>query len=189
MSNGEAATSVLLVDDDTTTRESLAGLLEHARYKVMQASTEEEALKLVESSKPRLSFVLLDQVLGTMESGTAAARNIAAFAPDILIVMYTADSHIDEHQKWRAMHAGAHRYMKKASAKHLLKDFRELIEDMTELRELTRVFTEFTDARIAMVSALVGLDVGVALIDREYRVWFTSLKLAVVPIGCLITSR
>lgn len=174
MSNANTAASVLLVDDDDTTRKSLAELLENAGYTVTKAGDIEEALDLLAKPELHLAFVLLDQTLGTVENGTKAAQKIAEFAPDVLIVMYTADGHIDDHQQWRAMQAGVHRYMKKANAAALLRDFEELIEDMTELRELTNMFAEFTATRVEVASALFGLDVGVALIDREYRVWFAN---------------
>ena len=57
--------------------------------------------------------------------------------------------------------------------------FGEFIEDMTELQALTQQIDAIANARRSMFSVLVGLDVRLSIIDREYRVWFTNREPSV----------
>lgn len=166
---------LLLVDDTLHTLNALAGLLRDVGYRVHEAASARAALATLEKLGKQVSFVFLDQVLdGVVDGGTRLARMIAERHPEMFIVMYTADAQIDDIRRWEALNAGAHRYIRKASAAELLADVDEFIEDIAELRELTEQIEEIANARQAMFSVLVGLDVGLTIIDREYRVWFAN---------------
>ncbi len=166
---------VLLVDDTATTLEQLADLLRASGFVVEEANSAWRALNVLRELGQGISFVLVDQVLdGAVDGGTKVAREIAKLRPDIFIVMYTADAQIDGKLRWEALNAGAHRYIRKSSAAELLQDFDEFIEDMAELRDLTGEINDMIRARRSMFSVLAGLDVQLSIIDREYRVWFTS---------------
>jgi len=166
--------SILVVDDNKETRRSLSDLLTHNKYSITEASDKKEALRILETGEINPSFVLVDQIMDGPETGMNLVKEIRKRWSDIFIVMYTANPRIEDWQKWQAIHAGAHRYIRKASAQELLRDVDEIIRDMRELQQLTQEFKEITHERMAMASALVGLDVGVTLIDREYRILFTN---------------
>lgn len=167
--------SVLLVDDNASTLRSLKILLERKGFTVTTALTADEALNLLDKGGARPSFVILDQVLdGRKDGGTRAAKRISDLHRDCFIVMYTADPEIEEVEKWRSINAGAHRFIIKGSAEELLRDFNEVIEDMHELKELTREIGEISQGRLSMFSALVGLDAKLTIVDKEYKVWFST---------------
>ncbi|MFZ2632729.1 MAG: ATP-binding protein [Desulfosalsimonadaceae bacterium] len=166
---------ILLVDDTKHTRESLSDLFQAQGYSVAEAGSADEALKLLEDGNGEIGFALVDQVLDrTLESGTQAVKQISDMRPDLFIVMYTADPEIKDIHRWNAMKSGAHRYIRKANAGELLRDIDEFIQDMSELQDLTRIFKGITSGRLEMASAIIGIDVGITLIDREYRIWFAN---------------
>lgn len=167
-------TKLLLVDDNPQIRESFASLFSSKGYTVSVAGSVEEALDLARNDLA-LSFVLLDHVLdGTPESGMIAATKISSIRPDIFIVMYTADPYINNELRWKAMAAGAHRYIRKANANELLRDINDFLRDFRDLKEITYQFERIAAGTLEMTSALVGMDIGITLIDKEYRVWYAN---------------
>jgi len=175
MVNKNFPTSILLIDDNENVLNSLGDLLQESNFAVSKANSDTKAFEILEKCEKYPSFVLVDQVLQDgAESGLKVVKDIRDYRPDIFIVMYTANSLIEDQQKWQAMYAGAHRYIRKFSPKELLRDVSDFIRDMRELQELTQKFKELTNERTAMASALIGLDVGTALIDREFRIWFAN---------------
>lgn len=78
--------TVLVVDDDSTTRRLLAGMLAFDGYRTLQASTGEETLQLVRDCAP--DIVLLDLALPTL-SGLDVLRTLrqnCAHQPRVVVV-------------------------------------------------------------------------------------------------------
>lgn len=175
MDSENEKTKLLLVDDAQSTRRSLAKLFHTRGYTVEEAGTAEDALKILQQSDAKITFVLLDQVLeGVPDGGMHAMEQISKLRLELFIVMYTADPTIEDTQKWQALSLGAHRYIRKTDPTALLKDIDEFIHDMRDLQELTNQFKKITEGRLKMASALIGMDNGVTLIDKDYRVWFAN---------------
>jgi CheY-like chemotaxis protein len=175
MSEMQATARVLIVDDTITTLETLADLLREHGYDVYQASEATAAFEVIAAHPEGIDFVLLDRVLdGSREGGPEVARRLARDFPDVFIVMYTAEAKIEDRRRWEILTSGAHRYIRKASVDELLADVDEFVSDMSDLRQLTLEIREIANARRAMFSVLVGLDVRLAIIDQEFRVWYSN---------------
>ncbi len=80
---------ILLVDDDTSTRESIKLLLSIDRHTVMEAANGQEALEKFHQGL--LDLVIIDYFMPQMK-GTELASNIKLAAPSLPILMVTAYS-------------------------------------------------------------------------------------------------
>ena len=81
--------SVLIVDDNDMTRETLRVIRRHETYHVIgEASDGDSAVEMAYKLKPDL--ILLDVVMPTV-SGLEALRNIRLVMPEVMILMVTAN--------------------------------------------------------------------------------------------------
>jgi CheY-like chemotaxis protein len=88
--------TILLVDDEELLRRTTARILEHVGYRVLQAGSAEEALRLASASD--FDLLLMDVVLPQM-SGFSLAHEIAANKPGIRILYasaYASDQILDD---------------------------------------------------------------------------------------------
>ncbi|MCP4604430.1 MAG: response regulator [Proteobacteria bacterium] len=83
--NGEAKT-ILILDDDDAVRISLAEYFEDRGWRPMQATSGEEALKLLAGNTPDAAVV--DIRLGAV-SGDAFIRKAHEMQPELVYVVYT----------------------------------------------------------------------------------------------------
>lgn len=100
-------TEVLVVDDDTDLRHSLAMILT-PRFQVIEASNGKEALSLLSERKPAL--MLLDVSMPGM-GGLEVLQEARAAAPTTIVVMLT--SHQDTDLAIQALRLGAVEYVTK----------------------------------------------------------------------------
>ncbi|HEX4048433.1 MAG TPA: response regulator [Elusimicrobiota bacterium] len=98
---------ILVVDDDEESRRALAAVLSPA-CRIVEASNGREALGLLRDEKPRL--MLLDLGLPGM-GGLEVLARVRRIAPDIPVVMLTADADIGS--AVRALNQGACAYFTK----------------------------------------------------------------------------
>jgi len=101
------AANILVVDDEAGPRESLRMIL-NLEHDVRMASSGQEALSMIEESRPDLVF--LDIRMPEMD-GTEVLRRIKEMAPDIEVAMITAYAAVQSAQ--RAMRLGALDYITK----------------------------------------------------------------------------
>ena len=82
------AERILLVDDHPLTRSALSGLLQQHGFDVVgEAADGQQALALIESTRPRLALI---DVRMPRLSGVEVAVRAAAVVPETAIVFYTA---------------------------------------------------------------------------------------------------
>jgi CheY-like chemotaxis protein len=80
---------ILLVDDDTDLRETLAELLEDEGFRVMHAGNGQEALKALEEERP--DVIALDYMMPVMSGGEFRRQQRArADLADIPVLLMTA---------------------------------------------------------------------------------------------------
>lgn len=85
--------SVLIVDDNDMTRETLRVILRHEVYNVVgEALDGDSALEMATRLKP--DIILLDVVMPKV-SGIEALRSIRMVMPDVMILMVTANKDQD----------------------------------------------------------------------------------------------
>lgn len=119
--------TVLVVDDDTTTRMLMRSALERLGLIVIEATNGEDALKVFSSSQADL--VLLDASMPRMDGFKAcAAIRRMEYGRDIPIVMVT--SMADSDSVKRAAAAGVTDFVTKpVNWAHLSQRIRELLQD------------------------------------------------------------
>jgi CheY-like chemotaxis protein len=83
--HNEAATGILVVDDDPDVRQIVSEYLEYRGYGVLQADDGDEALDIVESH-PELRLIISDVRMRRV-SGLELAERIAISHPDIRIIL------------------------------------------------------------------------------------------------------
>jgi two-component system, OmpR family, phosphate regulon response regulator PhoB len=89
----EGHPTVLIIDDDPASRDSVAATLSVEGIDVVTAADEREGAVLIASARP--SLVLLDMQLADSES-LAVFRRISALAPGLPVIMVTArDDELD----------------------------------------------------------------------------------------------
>ncbi len=105
---------ILIADDDNEMRESLASLLAHAGYKVIEAADGQEAVEMAAKDLP--SLIMLDIHMPKMD-GLTACKVIKSnqLTRHIPVVMLTVEGNIAEIQQ--SIGYGASTYITKPSSK------------------------------------------------------------------------
>lgn len=106
-----ATPSILIVEDDQGVRESLAMVLEHQDYDVLQATSGEDGLTLASEQRP--AAVILDLNLPGID-GVEACRRLRARGYPGKILMLTARHEVVD--RVRGLDAGADDYLAKPFA-------------------------------------------------------------------------
>jgi nitrogen-specific signal transduction histidine kinase/DNA-binding NarL/FixJ family response regulator len=168
---------VLIVDDDNDYREILIRELrqKYAYPVVAGAASGEEALALLSSQREKFRFAVIDHQLDKDGmDGIDTTQALVSACPGLYPVVFTnvkADARLSEY-KFKALEAGAYRYLeKKGDGPRQISEF---VREMEQLEHLRNWIAEFYEARTATPSLLTQLDVGMNVIDRHYKVWFTN---------------
>ncbi len=140
--HGAAERTILVVDDDESLREFLEILLQKEGYRVVAASSGEEALECLE--KEDVSLVISDIRMPGMD-GVSLLRAIKSRRPDMPVVLITAFASMDS-----AVDA-----MKEGAWDYLTKPFR-----IEELREILERALEAADSATAVESPEKGREAG-----------------------------
>jgi len=134
------AEKILIIEDDTTIRETLAEVLEKQRYIVHQAENGDQALKLIK--KHNSDLILLDLRLPDMH-GLEVIKKIREFDHHALIVVMTAFPEV--RTAVSVLKAGAYDYINKPFE---LEEMKELVRRSLETQQLR---TEVERLRISAV--------------------------------------
>ena len=116
--------TVLVVDDNALNRELLRLVLEQQGYAVVEATTAEEALTLVNGAPPAL--VLMDCHLPGMD-GLTATRELKGIESTCAIPVVAVTAHAMPGDRERALAAGCNEYISKPV------DFSRLIDIVSKL--------------------------------------------------------
>jgi DNA-binding response OmpR family regulator len=100
--------TVLIIEDDTTTTEFVSLYLKRDGHRVLTAADGEEGLRLARQRKPDL--VVLDLMLPKLD-GIEVCRALRSDSNDVAIVMLTA--RVDEQDRLRGLDVGADDYVTK----------------------------------------------------------------------------
>jgi DNA-binding response OmpR family regulator len=83
---------ILIVDDERTTRHTLAGLLEHMGYRTVEAASGQKALEYI--ARRPIDLVILDLKMPGMD-GTEVLKAARPLAPDTVFIILTAHGTLD----------------------------------------------------------------------------------------------
>jgi DNA-binding NtrC family response regulator len=141
---------ILLVEDQTNVRRSMALLLEHDGHVVLEAAAAPEALRIAGTT--RVDVLVTDVRIGGGHDGVALMRDIRARDGDVEVVLITAFGTIDDAVE--AMKAGAYDYLTKpADPDRLLITVRRAAERADLAREVRQLRAQVSDEeRIVAVS-------------------------------------
>ena len=84
--------TVLIIDDEESVRNSLAGVMRDEGYEVILASSGRESIELVQDTQP--SIALLDIAMPDMD-GIETLRRLREVRPDMPVVMITGHGTIE----------------------------------------------------------------------------------------------
>lgn len=126
--------SILIVDDNDMTRETLRVILRHDTYNVAGEATDGSiALEMATRLKP--DIILLDVVMPKV-SGLEALRSIRLVLPDVMILMVTANK--DQETVSEAVQAGISGYIiKPFNAKKVLDTVQSVANKVRSARQAT----------------------------------------------------
>jgi CheY-like chemotaxis protein len=118
--------SVLIVDDESMTRNLLRLMLERAGYEIWEAADGVEALEAVRENQP--DAMILDVMMPNMD-GIAVCEVLRSEpeTADLPVIMLSARTHLNAIES--GLRAGATRYLSKPiSRQDLLQNVQEVIE-------------------------------------------------------------
>lgn len=181
--------TILVVDDETVARKSLAEILRLEKFHVKTAANGEQALQILNDEQ--FDVILLDLKMPGI-GGIEVLQRVPALAPNCKIIVLTAHGSLETAVE--ALRHGAHDYLlKPASPEDILKSVttgiaqrseierkRRLLEQMeTSLQQLKDVegIEEVTSLRSSIVS--LGEGVNVDLERRE--IWKNDSKVTLTP--------
>jgi len=166
--------TILIVDDEESIRQSLAGILHDEGYEVASAATGKEALDLLSEAQP--SLALLDIAMPGMD-GIEVLRRFKEARPEMQVIMITGHGTIDTAVQTTKM--GAYDFLQKPlslervtlAVKHGLEEFRLRQENETLKKSIERRY-EIVGRSTAVQSlkrqiALAGPTNGWVLIHGE----------------------
>jgi PAS domain S-box-containing protein len=121
--------TVLIVDDDTALRDSLADILRDEGYNPITTGTCAEALQIVSQKKPGAALLDLKLPDG---AGTTLLANLKKLDPDCICTIVTAYADLDS--AVAALETGAFQYLQKPVRPMELLNLLERIFDIIDLR-------------------------------------------------------
>jgi two-component system nitrogen regulation response regulator NtrX len=128
---------ILIVDDEGNIRRSLQALLAHEGYRINEAASAEEALRMVDDVRP--DVVLLDLMLPGM-SGLDALPRLREIVPEAAVVMMSGAASLDD--AVQATRLGAFHFIEKPlSPEAVLLTIRGAAE-VSRARDLSRALIE-----------------------------------------------
>ncbi|HLP46938.1 MAG TPA: GAF domain-containing protein, partial [Candidatus Kapabacteria bacterium] len=173
--------NIMLVDDhDYKRKELIENLIKHglAKDKVFEASSGEEAEKMVQAKPNFFDVVVIDQQLEGGIDGIETTRRICTIERDIFPIIFTNipsnDPKTIETNRAKAFDAGAYRYMYRGESSEDVMKVKDFVAEISQLSVLSERIGKFYDAQKYAPSLLTQLDIMVALIDRGYKVWYMN---------------
>ena len=165
---------VLIVDDDRYYLESLIRDLNRKGTTVAGASSGEEAVEMIRQKPRDFRFAVIDHKLEKGMDGIETTRQLVRACPGLYPVVFSnlpADNRLMEY-KFEALEAGAYRYLEKRDDGP--RQIVEFVKEMEHLERLRNWIAGFHELRTASPSLLTQLDIGMDIIDRNYKVWFMN---------------
>jgi CheY-like chemotaxis protein len=160
--------SVLIVDDQQSMRSEIKHDLEMNNFTVAERAGYTAAVDYL--SENPTAFVLLDRLLSTGEVENRGLKEICDVAGGATVIVYT-EREMSDAQKYHIRELGAARVIKRADIPPNMQVFSRELKEMMDLSdELGSIRGE----RNRIVAVLVGIDVGVTIVDKEFHCWFAN---------------
>lgn len=173
---------IIVVDDNEYARNYLvAGLVEHGFKKknVIGVGTGEEAEEILKENPDFFDVALIDHKLrnGKMD-GIETTKMITSHSRRIFPIIFTNipsdNPETIEYYRAKAYEAGAYRYMYRSGSRDDITKVKDFIDDINQLSQLRERVRKYYEALQNVPSLLTQLDIMVALIDRNFKVWYLN---------------
>jgi len=191
--------NAILVDDQPGKLDALKRQLEDNEtlaFSVTPFTDPYDALRYLQNNPGAAEFVFIDHVIvanrppgfppeiPSLHDGIDLARAISKEMPQIGIILYSGDEKITEADEWKALAAGAHRYVRVAPPQSLMDvATREFVAEIRELRELKQTLERFHEMWSTTDILQRSVRVGIDLIDRRFKVWYTNKQFTDIAAG------
>jgi signal transduction histidine kinase/CheY-like chemotaxis protein len=169
----ETATTVLLIDNEERYRSELAALLRSKGYVVVDVSTILEAGQYLRANDPP-TFILADRKLETGNIETEGLSDLRLLGGGAHVVVYTRLDELTPAQRFTIRGAGAIRVLDKNDITKLVDSIAVFTSQLDELLDLSRHLQRLGSERSTITSALLGADVGVTVVDKEFHCWYAN---------------
>ncbi len=116
--------TLLLVEDEESLLDLMAGILENSGYRIIKANDGEEAMRLFDENKDEIKLVLTDMGLPKI-GGFEAFQKMKAIKPGVKVIL--ASGYLDSKVRSQMLEAGAEDFVQKPY---------DLIEIMSRIREI-----------------------------------------------------
>lgn len=164
-----SARSVLIVDDQPLMRQDIAKDLRAKNYDVVEKGGYLEAVEYLKQTA--VAFILLDRILAEGVVEVRGLAEICAVAGESHVIVYTDKSDVTRVAEYRLKERGAIRVIDR---KEIGSNLEVFSRELNELLNLSIGLKSFRGERSRIVAALVGIDVGVTIIDKDYHCWFAN---------------
>jgi len=165
--------SVLIIDDSESFRNGLAKKLAREGYNVSTCAGVDETLEWLQGNAAP-TFTLVDRQFGGQPVEEFELERLTGALGHAQIVVYTSQENLTPDEMCAIQRKGAVRVLDKDDVERLVDNIAFLTEMLDVLLELERQLDEVTQERAKFTAALVGTDVGLTVIDRHFRCWFTN---------------
>ena len=169
----QSSVSVLIVDDSRSYSRSLARQLTRAGYTVFTVNSMADALAFM-SHQGNPTFVIVDRQLEGNPVENGDLGKLIRVAGQSHVVVYTQKDELTESQIRHICSQGAKRVLDRTEMLGLVDNIGKLVREFDELLELASELADLISQRRKLMTALVGADVGVTVIDTEFYCWFAS---------------
>lgn len=181
--------NILVVDDETSARNSLADILRLEGYRVIAADSGEAALQQLE--KEKFDVMVLDLKMPGM-GGLSVLRRAGKIAPDCFIILLTAHGSMES--AIEAVKHSAHDYLlKPASPTEILTSVAQAISRRTEAARKRRLLEQMENSlqqlkdvegieqASSVTSTIISIGQGVRVDFDRREIWHEETKILLTP--------
>jgi ActR/RegA family two-component response regulator len=161
--------TILIIDDDQLFRAGLQHALESLDCLVQACGDLESAQSNLSSFSP--SWVFADRRIRGEPIDRRLLETIRQTSPGSHVVIYTRIDELRPADVCALLKMGAVRVLDRSE---IADSPEKILRECGELREISSALDELTRGRSDLVTALVGSDVGVTMIDRQFNCWFAN---------------
>jgi CheY-like chemotaxis protein len=164
--------TILVVDDDELFREQLRRALEGIGCRVHAFPNLTEAASDIKTGFSP-SVIFADRWIQQEPIEKHLLGEIRQTSPDSLVVIYTRIDELTRSEERRILSMGAIRVL---DTTEVAGSADSLLDEFKELRELSNALSDLTTGRSSLLTALVGTDVALTVIDRQHICWFANAR-------------
>jgi signal transduction histidine kinase/CheY-like chemotaxis protein len=176
---------VLIVDDMKEHCDHLVQEMNRQGMRAVGVLSGEEAVALLAKNPHAFQFAVVDHLLSRGNNrmdGIEATRKMIDLNNGLNVLVFTAvpsdDIETIARFKYKALSAGAIRYLERGSGNQAPKQIHDFVAEIEQLNQLRVWIQDFYETRaVTLPSLLTQLDIGVAIIDRSYKVWYLNNRM------------